>query len=139
VHRIIADVVYPPVDVEYYSRASSNDSREKIVVTISRFVSEKRLDKIIDVAVELKDYTFVLIGSTSEYSGRVLSELNRKIKEQSLQNVIIETDLPKNKVLEYLSRARFYLHPEFPEHFGIAVVEAMAAGTVPIVYRDGGA
>jgi glycosyltransferase involved in cell wall biosynthesis len=33
----------------------------------------------------------------------------------------------------------FYLHPEFPEHFGISVVEAMSAGCVPIVYRDGGA
>jgi glycosyltransferase involved in cell wall biosynthesis len=32
----------------------------------------------------------------------------------------------------------FYLHPEFTEHFGVAVIEAMSAGTVPIVYRDGG-
>jgi glycosyltransferase involved in cell wall biosynthesis len=32
----------------------------------------------------------------------------------------------------------FYLHPEFTEHFGIAVIEAMSAGCVPIVYRDGG-
>ncbi|MEM1617932.1 MAG: glycosyltransferase, partial [Desulfurococcaceae archaeon] len=33
----------------------------------------------------------------------------------------------------------FYVHPQYQEHFGIAVVEAMSAGAVPIVYRDGGA
>jgi len=139
VHHIVADVVYPPVDVEYFSRISGNDRREKLVVTISRFTEEKRLDKIVDVAARLRDYTFVLIGSTYEYSYKVLDEIERKVKEYRLDNVVVETNLPRPKMLEYLEAARFYLHPEFTEHFGIAVVEAMAAGLVPLVYRDGGA
>ncbi len=139
VHHIIADVVYPPVDVEYFSRVSGNDRREKIVVTISRFTEEKRLDRIVDVAARLRDYTFVLIGSTYKYSYKVLDEIERKVKEYRLDNVVVETNLPRTKMLEYLEAARFYLHPEFTEHFGVAVVEAMAAGLVPLVYRDGGA
>jgi len=45
----------------------------------------------------------------------------------------------RKELRELLGEAMFYLHPEYTEHFGIAVVEAMSAGLVPIVYRDGGA
>lgn len=138
VYHIVADVVYPPVDVEYFTRVADSGRREKLVITISRFTEEKRLDKIVDVAARLRDYTFVLIGSTYEHSYRVLDEIERKVKEYRLDNVIIETNLPRAKMLKYLKDARFYLHPPYAEHFSIAVVEAMAAGLVPIVYRDGG-
>ena len=139
IHHVVADVVYPPVDVEYFSRVSDNDKREKMVVTVSRFTAEKGLDKIVDVASKLRDYTFVLIGTTDEYSHIVLGEIERKVGEYRLDNVVVEPDLPRSKMLEYMRDARYYLHPEFTEHFGIAVVEAMAAGLVPMVYRDGGA
>jgi glycosyltransferase involved in cell wall biosynthesis len=47
-------------------------------------------------------------------------------------------NVPRDELRKLLSRAKYYLHPPFPEHFGISVVEAMAAGCIPIVYRDGG-
>jgi len=138
-YHIIPDVVYPPVDIEYFLRASENTGREKMVVTTSRFTPEKRLESILDVASLMPDYTFVLTGSTYRHSKLVLDELNDKIRKLGLRNVVIETNLPREKQLEYYARARYYLHPMFTEHFGIAVVEAMASGLIPIVYRDGGA
>lgn len=139
VHGIIADVVYPPVDVEYFSRVARNEKRERIVITMSRFIEEKRLERIVDVAAKLQNYTFVIAGLTDERSYIIIDKIEKKIREYRLNNVIIEPNLPKRKLLSYLGDARYYLHPEFPEHFGIAVVEAMAAGLVPLVYRDGGA
>ncbi len=139
IYRIVPDIVYPPVDIEYFSRCNNNDVRDKLVVTISRFVEDKRLDRIVDVASKLRDYTFVIIGSTNEYSYRVISRIREKAREYRLDNIVIETNLPRQEILGYLEDARYYLHPERPEHFGIAIVEAMAAGLVPIVYRDGGA
>ena len=139
VYNVIADVVYPPVDVEIFNTVAGNDKRDKVVVTVSRFTVEKKLEKIVNVAGKLRDYTFILIGSTHEYSYIALDEIKRRIKEYGLNNIILEPNLPRSKLLEYLKNARYYLHPEVPEHFGIAVVEAMAAGCVPIVYRDGGA
>jgi len=65
--------------------------------------------------------------------------LKKRIKEEGLDNVELLTNLPRDRLRELLGRARYYLHPSFPEHFGIAVVEAMATGCIPIVYRDGGA
>jgi len=139
VHHIVADVVYPPVDIEYFSKVADNDKREKLVVTVSRFTIEKGLDKIVDVAAKLRDYTFVLMGATYEYSYKVLDAIEKKVREYKLDNVVVRTDAPRHEMLSYMRDACFYLHPEFTEHFGIAVVEAMAAGLVPFVYRDGGA
>ena len=56
--------------------------------------------------------------------------------------------MPRARVRDLLSRARVFWHatglgeddehPELAEHFGIATVEAMAAGCVPVVIDRGG-
>jgi glycosyltransferase involved in cell wall biosynthesis len=138
VHGVIPDVLYPPVDVEYFNTVANNPNRERAIVTISRFTPEKRLDVILDVARELPDYRFILVGSTGPGSERVISELKARIDELRLENVELKPNLLRDKLRELLGKAMFYLHPEFAEHFGIAVIEAMSAGVVPIVYRDGG-
>jgi len=40
--------------------------------------------------------------------------------------------------MEMLRRVEMYLHQTRYGHFGIAVVEAMVAGLVPVVHRGGG-
>ncbi len=37
-----------------------------------------------------------------------------------------------------MARAKFYMHPLYPEHFGLSVAEAEAAGAISIFYRDRG-
>jgi glycosyltransferase involved in cell wall biosynthesis len=138
VYGIIPDILYPPVDIEYFINISESSVREKIVVTISRFTPEKKLDKILDIARKLRDYTFIVIGSTGPGSNKVLEALNAKKDLLNTTNVEFKPNLPRHKLRDLLSKAMFYLHPEFTEHFGIAVIEAMSAGCIPIVYRDGG-
>lgn len=131
-------VLHPPVDVEYFNEVSST-SKENIVITVSRYTPEKKLIKILEVAKGLRDYRFVIAGSTGRYSQPVISQLRSRIEGNDLDNVKLLINVPRDRLRELLSKARFYLHPPFPEHFGISVVEAMSAGCVPIVYRDGGA
>jgi len=138
-HHVYPDILYPPVDIEYFNIVSQNDNREKLVVTISRFTPEKKLDKIVKVAKELPDYTFILVGSTGPGSEKIIESLNALKEENQVYNVELKPNLPRRELRELMGRAIFYLHPEFSEHFGIAVVEAMSAGLVPIVRRDGGA
>ncbi|HEX9239627.1 MAG TPA: glycosyltransferase, partial [Candidatus Bathyarchaeia archaeon] len=45
---------------------------------------------------------------------------------------------PLRKVKDVLGRAMAYVHCAENEHFGITIVEAMAAGCVPIVHDSGG-
>jgi glycosyltransferase involved in cell wall biosynthesis len=74
----------------------------------------------------------------SKYSKPVIENLRNYIESEGLENVTLKFNVPRDELREILSKAKYYLHPPFPEHFGIAVVEAMAAGCIPIVYRDGG-
>ena len=41
-------------------------------------------------------------------------------------------------MLALYGKAKVYLHAMRYEHFGISIVEAMAAGLVPVVHRSGG-
>lgn len=132
-------VLNPPVDVEFFNQVANNDVRDDLIITVSRFTPEKGLDRILRVAKVLKRYKFMLIGSMAKYSEPVITSLKTIIKSEGLDNVELRTNIPRAELLESLGRAKYYLHPPFPEHFGISVVEAMAAGCVPIVYRDGGA
>ncbi|HID08848.1 TPA: glycosyltransferase, partial [Candidatus Micrarchaeota archaeon] len=60
------------------------------------------------------------------------------IKKYNLSNnVEIYVNPSEGKVLELFSRATIYLNPAL-EHFGINILEAMAAGLPVIVYKEGG-
>jgi len=130
-------VVYPPVDVENYLPLSKNKDRENIVLTISRLEEGKGLDLILHVATKIKNAKFVIIGSLM--SERYLLYLHRTIRSLGVGNrvKIIPNASPKMKE-SLLSRAKIYLHPRKYEYFGIAVVEAMAAGLIPLVHKSGG-
>ena len=132
------EVLHPPVDVEYFSKVADN-TKENIVVTVSRFTPEKNLEKIIDVADKLRDFRFVMIGGKAKYSEPVIDNINKRIRELRADNVELLFNVPRDKLREILGSAKYYLHPPYAEHFGISVVEAMSAGCIPIVYRDGGA
>jgi len=131
------EILYPPVDVDYFY--SDNKAREKVVVTVSRFSPEKKLESILTIARELPDYQFYILGSATKASKKVLETLVEVIKREGLGNVEVKTNVPRSELRGLLSRAMFYLHPPYPEHFGLSVAEAIAAGAIPIVYRDGGA
>jgi len=138
-----AEVLHPPVDVDYY--AYEGGRKERIIVTTSRITPEKNLHLLPRVASKLPNYEWYLVGSTG-YSRiekylakRIVNRIEHEKRKHNAWNFHVVTDLPRRELRELLQRAVFYIHPPFPEHFGISVVEAMSAGAVPIVYRDGGA
>ncbi|MFP3319227.1 MAG: glycosyltransferase family 4 protein [Acidilobus sp.] len=127
-------VVHPPVNVEELS--SIGGDRGRIVLTVSRIAPDKMVTEIPKVARLVPDAEFYLVGATGPVSGPILRELKRR--SEGLNNFHLETDVPRKRILELMSQASIYLHPPLPEHFGIAIAEAAAAGLVPVVYRDGG-
>lgn len=134
------EVLYPSVRLDFFGTAYKEPfmKREKIVVTISRFSSEKRLEEIPKVAKELPDYEFYIVGNTSKHSEAVIRRIRSVMTELKVSNVTLLTNAPDDSLRDLLAKARFYLHPPYAEHFGIAIAEAMAAGAIPIVYKDGG-
>ena len=125
--------VYPPCPVEAFSELNRVRSRENLVVTIGRIVPEKRFHLFVELARLVPRTRFVAIGSLSDQASTYYEQL----KSSAPENVSFILS-PLRKVRDLLSRAMAYVHCAENEHFGITIVEAMAAGCVPIVHDSGG-
>ena len=125
--------VYPPCPVEPFSEFSRVQSRENLVITIGRIVPEKRFHLFIELARMLPTIRFVAIGSLADGTSAYYEKLRRTAPE----NVSFVLS-PLRRAKELLGRAMAYVHCAQNEHFGITIVEAMAAGCVPIVHDSGG-
>jgi len=123
-----ADVVYPPVDVEKIKPST----KEEFVISVGRIVKEKNYEILIEAAKLLPEVKFVIVGRKQD------EEYYEKIRRSKPDNVTLFTDLSYEELFSLLSRAKVYLHTMIGEHFGISIVEAMAAGCIPIVHNSGG-
>jgi glycosyltransferase involved in cell wall biosynthesis len=81
-----------------------------------------------------------IIGNIDyKYDLNYYFSLNQMVKDFDLGNyVTFETNVSLNNLLSIMREAKVYFHPMVGEHFGISIVEAMAAGLVPIVADVGG-
>jgi glycosyltransferase involved in cell wall biosynthesis len=117
--------IYPPVDVEHFQPAPS---REDYYITVGRFVPYKRTELIVEAMTKL-DRPLVVIGDGPG------AEAIRQRAGKSVEFVGWQS---REKIADYLSRARAFVFAA-DEDFGIAPVEAQAAGCPVIAYRKGGA
>jgi glycosyltransferase involved in cell wall biosynthesis len=135
-----AEVLHPPVDVDFFSRCEGS-SKENIIATVSRYSLEKRLWELVRILRDLKNYKLVFAGSSHRhsFSDYVIKRIKEEAERYNVRDrVEILIDVSREDLRRILCKASFYVHPPFAEHFGISIVEAMSAGCVPIVYRDGG-
>jgi len=120
-----AQVIYPPVDVE---RFNWQRKKEDFYLTVSRLVPYKRVDLIVSVFRKNPDRKLVVIGDGPDLN---------KIKELAGKNVEILGYQKEEVVKEYYEKAKAFIFAA-EEDFGIAPVEAQAAGTPVIAYAKGG-
>jgi glycosyltransferase involved in cell wall biosynthesis len=125
--------LYPPCPVDLYSDLV-NRPKENLVVTVGRIGPEKRMELFLDIARRLPQVNFAIIGSVSPEM-KPYSDVLRKVAPSNVSFVLA----PLRKVKDILGKAKVYVHCALKEHFGITIVEAMAAGCVPVVHNSGGA
>lgn len=142
-------VIYPPVAVEDLVPAK----KENIILSVGRFSKlqqSKKQDVLIDVfkklVNKLKGWRLVLIGGSDVGGNEFTQYLRQQAKEYPIE--ILE-NLPFSEIKKFYARAKIFWsaagyevdenkEPEKVEHFGISVVEAMAAGCVPVIQNKGG-
>ncbi len=135
-----AIVIHPPVEINGFLKATNNMERENTVVLCGRYHPSKNYEFALQVASKLPNVKFVIIGtSEGKVSDAYFSKLYRMKKRLRLKNVRLLRNVPRDYQIEIYSRARIFMHTMRGEHFGIAVVEGMAAGLVPLVHKSGGA
>jgi glycosyltransferase involved in cell wall biosynthesis len=124
--------LYPPCPIDLYR--GLNGPKENLVITIGRVVPEKRMNLFLEIARQLPQVKFAIIGSVAPERESYL----QRLKDAAPSNVSFVMS-PLRRVKDLLAKARIYVHCALNEHFGISIVEAMAAGCVPIVHNSGGA
>ena len=123
-----ATVIHPPVEIEAF-RIQKDNSRGYYIVT-SRQVNWKRLDLAVKACAGLHRELMV-VGEGPEHKRLVKMAGNSEfVKFLPLQN--------REELAKLLAGAKGYIFPSL-EPFGIAPVEALAAGTPVIAFGEGGA
>ena len=86
------------------------------------------------------DARLVLLGSSrNSEDDKLVSKLKSLAVEcDVVNNVDFVVNAPYSVLQTHLSEASIGLHTMWNEHFGISVVEMMAAGLIVIAHRSGG-
>jgi len=137
-HVDVEDVVLlnPPVASRAINEMWKNNPSEKenLVVCVGRFELEKRFTEVLHALARLKkkvDVRLSLIGFTCDE--KYIFKMVRMLGLE--ENVEFLVNAERRMLIDRLLRAKAIVHPTPHEPFGIAVVEGMAAGCIPIVRR----
>ncbi|XP_051914747.1 GDP-Man:Man(3)GlcNAc(2)-PP-Dol alpha-1,2-mannosyltransferase [Hippocampus zosterae] len=147
-------VVYPPCDVSAFLDIPLEEDEEQkchSIISIGQFRPEKDhqlqikafkkvLDRRREAAVGRETLKLILIGGcrNHEDEDRVLM-LRGLCQELGVADrVEFKLNIPFAELKKELDGATIGLHTMWNEHFGIGVVECMAAGKVILAHRSGG-
>lgn len=149
--RLGINIVYPPCKVSAVAgRERVNDSDMTSIISIGQFRPEKRhKDQVVAFHMMLLRHPelfgsvkLVLVGSTRGPADVALRESVREdcAKKGLLAAQAVEFPEDVNAAQKdlLLSRSVIGLHMMHDEHFGICVVEYMAAGVVPVAHESAG-
>lgn len=127
-YRRSAQVIYPPVEVDKWI-PTQPVRRDDYYVTWGRLVKQKHIDRIVEAfAHHLPDRRLLVIGDGPLY---------QKLARLKARNVTLTGRLPHSELVQIVQRARAYVHAAVDD-FGIAPIEALAAGVPVIAYGEGG-
>ncbi|XP_003743182.1 GDP-Man:Man(3)GlcNAc(2)-PP-Dol alpha-1,2-mannosyltransferase [Galendromus occidentalis] len=144
-------LVFPPCSVEDFQQLESeaNPEREFRIVSLAQFRPEKdhmlQLKSLKILQKHLSEAQFgkvklVLCGSCRDHEDEQRIE-DLKIQANCLEitkNVEFKVDIPYSALKKELQKASAAIHTMWNEHFGIAVVECIAAGLITVAHNSGG-
>jgi glycosyltransferase involved in cell wall biosynthesis len=130
-------VVYPPVDIERFTEKLTQDEQPRCdIVTVGRFSANKRQLEQIKIAANLPEYQFHLVGFADNYG--YFEQCIDYAKSHNVSNVHFHPSASFQAMKSLLQHSKYFLHTKIKEHFGITIVQAIAAGCIPIVHNSGG-
>ena len=124
-----ATVIYPPVEIDDFYNREDISRVEDYYITTSRQVNWKRIDLAVKACM-MTQRKLLVIGEGPEHK-----KLMKIAEGSSLVEFLPLMD--RKKLAKYLAGAKGYLFPSL-EPFGIAPVEALAAGCPVIALNEGG-
>lgn len=120
-----SQVIYPSVDIE---RFKPSDKREGFYLLVSRLVPYKMATEIVK-AFNILSFPLVIVGDGPDLP---------LVRLMAKENITVMGYQPDAVVTELMNKAKAFVYMA-TEDFGIAMVEAQAAGCPVIAYYKGGA
>jgi len=147
---IDCEVIYPPVGTQHRITEKQN-----IILSVGRFTAtghSKKQQEMISAFGGLKDscppdWQYFSVGgvSSAPEDKAYFEDVNRLAKRIAAH---VLANLERSRLIQLYEGAKIFWHaaglgehedrPELCEHFGIATVEAMSAGCIPVVIDKGG-
>ena len=136
-------IIYPPIDINFFSRVVSSDSRENRIVVLGRFNPDKNIELALEVAKVLKGmntkFEMSIVGNLSKLYYPYYHYLQKLIKVNGLSDMVdLRANVDINDLLTLFGKSKVLFHPTIGEPFGMCIAEAMSAGLVPVVPNFGG-
>jgi glycosyltransferase involved in cell wall biosynthesis len=123
--RRYTTILYPPVD----NIEAATTEKTPTILTTSRPSKAKKLETIPTIAAQVKTPCHFHICLTTNQT---------PIKQRQNSNITTHIN-PSKKQLEHLrSTSTIYLSTQPTDAYGLSILEAMSAGCIPLVPRDGG-
>lgn len=126
------EVLYPPAIETVTFDGFSGEG----IVSLGSFHPNKRQLFQLRVAEAMPETEFRIIGSTSDEG--YFEQCEAYVEQHDLENVELFPDASNERVERLLEESRVFLHSMKNERFGIATVEGLNHGCVPVVHDSGG-
>ena len=136
-------IIYPPIDIDFFSRVVSSEARENRIVVLGRFNPDKNIELALEVAKVLKGmntkFEMSIVGNLSRIYIPYFNYLQKLIKLNGLSDMVdLKTNVNIDDLLTLFGKSKVLFHPTIGEPFGMCIAEAMSAGLVPVVPSFGG-
>lgn len=131
-------VMFPPVDNPFAKSEDLLSKKERLVMCIGVMHPQKRFEVAIQAyEISRTDFDLVILGYQPKHGGndymKRLVAMSKKIEPEN--HIRIVCNVSEEMKWNMLSKTKVIVHGASLEPFGIAVVEGMISGAVPIVHE----
>ena len=139
-------ILYPPCSTEIYQECFTNNNRNNLIVSFAQFRPEKNQQMQIEIFNKIKpkfnnNLELHILGAVrNEDDQKLFDSLQNYINNLNLSNSVkLIKNAPTSKVQDEFKKAKIGIHTMRDEHFGISIIEMMAAGLIVITHNSAGA
>ena len=144
-------IVYPPCDTSEFAKLENASAKLPVrkIISIGQFRPEKNHAlqiKSFKMFLESqgdkgkKHFQLLLVGSCrNEDDDKRVADLKKLCEKLNISNYVeFHLNIPFSQLKELLSQSTIGIHTMWNEHFGIGIVEFMAAGVIALAHDSGG-